>query len=619
VKGRLLLGDLGVTIGTFALCILLPAAFGVIKLPVVTPAAAHAQAYLFGPTPASHRAAGDTPKPLPLSGIDYGLNDGGSGATTTNAPLALAPAPNPDTQTSASVGTAPRGLLSGASGKPPAHGEKPLPPSGVVSGPDSSLAGAKRQTSDARGKNTSKNRNVARAGQALPKATLSPPVTPTTTTPTPATEVPPPPVTIDSITVTSVSAFTATISWHTSLPAQAQAAYGVGALSLWGPLDSGTEHTTTLSGLYPGLTYQTRVFAADAYGRLGEQPGPAFTTAALPSAPSFTAAGGAFRVDGAPFFFTTGWRPCLDSVAGLVNGEELNLIQGSCDNLGSSGQTMLDRVNASALFLRATGDSASGGHVAGEYLPDEWDTHLPGNVSRSELLSAARPDLSRLQFLALTSHVWAGAAALPQGKGMYPTLFALADVLGSDLYPLTSMCNREALGVMFAGARDLVQQAGGKPTYQWVETAAMDCGSAPAVTPTAATVRAEAFLAIAGGVSGLGFFPADANQNPVIQAVIKDINQDAYALQPALFAPAADAQAGGAVKVGGHVLNGALYLFAVNSSFSAQTVSLSSPGLNGRTLTVIGEGRTVAAQDDSFQDHFDPLAVHIYMAAPQLG
>jgi hypothetical protein len=40
------------------------------------------------------------------------------------------------------------------------------------------------------------------------------------------------------------------------------------------------------------------------------------------------------------------------------------------------------------------------------------------------------------------------------------------------------------------------------------------------------------------------------------------------------------------------------------------------PGLGGRALTVLGEGRQVQASGDAFADAFPPLAVHVYVAAP---
>jgi hypothetical protein len=46
--------------------------------------------------------------------------------------------------------------------------------------------------------------------------------------------------------------------------------------------------------------------------------------------------------------------------------------------------------------------------------------------------------------------------------------------------------------------------AGGRPTFQWIETGSLEGVCGQPVTP--ATVRAEAWLAIAGGARGLGYF-----------------------------------------------------------------------------------------------------------------
>ena len=70
------------------------------------------------------------------------------------------------------------------------------------------------------------------------------------------------------------------------------------------------------------------------------------------------------------------------------------------------------------------------------------------------------------------------------------------------------------------------------------------------------------------------------------------------------------------MKAGAHADGGALYVVAVNSSFSPTRATLHVQGLNGRALEAFDEGRSVAAQGDSFTDDFAPLAGHIYIAAP---
>src|SRR5205085_9108336 len=108
---------------------------------------------------------------------------------------------------------------------------------------------------------------------------------------------------------------------------------------------------------------------------------------------------------------------------------------------------------------------------------------------------------------ALWSPDLAHAAPLPQGRGMYPGLVAKTDMVGFDLYPLQNWCRPEALPAVYDAQRELVALAAGKPTFQWIETGHMDCPDTPALAVTPQTLRAESWLAIAGGARGLGFFP----------------------------------------------------------------------------------------------------------------
>lgn len=60
---------------------------------------------------------------------------------------------------------------------------------------------------------------------------------------------------------------------------------------------------------------------------------------------------------------------------------------------------------------------------------------------------------------------------------------------------------------------------------------------------------------------------------------------------------------------------GAVYVIAVNAGDSATDATINIPSLHGRTLTVLAESRWVDSNGGSFTDHFDPLDVHIYIAA----
>ena len=155
--------------------------------------------------------------------------------------------------------------------------------------------------------------------------------------------------------------------------------------------------------------------------------------------------------------------------------------------------------------------------------------------------------------------------------------------------------------------------SGEKPTFQWIEADNWKCSGANNVTP--ATVRAESWLAIAGGAHGLGFWPAQ--WDPVMNGVIAGIGRDVARLGPAIYMPPiAASDNSGNIQVSVRTWGGATYVFAINSSFVGRNAQFNIPSLNGRPLSVMGEGRRLNSDGDIFSDHFAPLAVHIYIAAP---
>src|SRR5205085_11717993 len=154
-----------------------------------------------------------------------------------------------------------------------------------------------------------------------------------------------------------------------------------------------------------------------------------------------------------------------------------------------------------ALSVGALGDdtSTTGTGLIGWFYRDEAD-------AAGVVPAAMQPPPSGISFLTLTSHFYSGAAPLPQGRAMYPGLIAKASVVGFDLYPLQNWCQANRLVDVYAAQRELVALAPDKPTFQWIEVTRLRCDW-PGLAVTGATVRAESFLAIAGGAHGLGFFP----------------------------------------------------------------------------------------------------------------
>jgi hypothetical protein len=144
----------------------------------------------------------------------------------------------------------------------------------------------------------------------------------------------------------------------------------------------------------------------------------------------------------------------------------------------------------------------------------------------------------------------------------------------------------------------------------------MQCPEDPPLVPNAATVRAESWLAVAGGANGLGFFPYYFP--PDVALEIRGIADVVRDLRDVLLAPRAPASAssrGAAVKVGARAHGGHLTVIAVNSSDNEVRATIRVPGLAGRTLTVYGQPRTIAPDGDVFADAFPPLAAWIYTTA----
>ena len=101
------------------------------------------------------------------------------------------------------------------------------------------------------------------------------------------------------------------------------------------------------------------------------------------------------------------------------------------------------------------------------------------------------------------------------------------------------------------------------------------------------------------------------------EAAMRASEDEAAKLLPALVAPSIPAGSDRPlVKVGARVRGNAVYVFAVNAGYTPAEATVHVPGLAGRTLHVLDEDRDVNSGDGGFVDTFDPLAVHVYIAAP---
>jgi hypothetical protein len=445
-----------------------------------------------------------------------------------------------------------------------------------------------------------------------PTTTTPAATTPATTTTTPAAPTGPPP-SIDNVHTISLTPFSATLAWQTSEAATSRVVYGLDAPVIWtAPTESGTTHVVTVGGLTHSSTYHLDVTATTADGRSAVAQF-LLTTPDLNGPVEAATANGAILLNGQPAFPKMVFDQCPDGVSG-------NLAVGIDTFMGNacgSGAQLASWLNGTAFVIANAAEAPSDRVGAiGTHLPDEWDTHLPNTFSTADAFRLFPVNAgSGPRFLTLTNHFYSHAAPLPQGRGMYTALATSADVLGFDLYPLQNWCRFDSFGDVFDSQLDLVALARGKPTYQWIEARRMDC-QGDDLDPTPATVRAEAWLSIAGGAHAIGYFPN--NWSPAVGAEIARTNHDISTLAPALVEPgiAASVSLGSTVKVGARDHNGAVYLIAVNASREPATATITVPGLGDRSLVTIDGQDKAQANGGSFTTTFAPLEARIYVAAP---
>jgi hypothetical protein len=440
---------------------------------------------------------------------------------------------------------------------------------------------------------------------AIQEDTRAPAVTP---------PVPQEPLEISAAHVVALSATSARVSWRTNVPTPTQAAFGLDAPTIWTQATSENliEHEAVLTGLEFSTTYTVYVHAVDEWNR-AETKTLTLTTGPMGTRTNARTTGDRVLLDERPFFPVAVWGQCADGFGSNIN-DGINLFMGA----GCGDEPMLaDRLQGRAYAVVDSENSEIDGRgVIGWYFPDEWDAFLDSNVKRADLekyIPTERP--GRISFMTLTNHFYSRAEPLPQGRGMYPALVATADVVGFDLYPLQNWCRYDSFHDVFDSQLDLVALARGKPTFQWIEARQMDCVGAQ-LDPTPETLRAEAWLSIAGGAHAIGYFPN--NWSAAVGAEIARTNHEIQTLIPALVEPAiaASSSLGSFVKVGARDHNGAVYVIAVNASRTPTTSTITVPALGDRMLRSLDGQHNVLAAGGAFTDSFGPLEARIYIAPP---
>jgi hypothetical protein len=435
-----------------------------------------------------------------------------------------------------------------------------------------------------------------------------PPAHPVAATTTAPTTAPTPPTFAIERASARPSSYAATIVWETPEPSTARLQWGpaktVPVLWTTDPKLT-TRHSVTLPGLASSAEYGVTIVASSLDGE-SAQTTLSFTTAGSPAAKDGAIRDGTLLVHGEPLFPLIAWQQCRDQLDSRV-ATGIDLFAGTqCTSLPD----LITGLNGRALVAGTDEDlAADPASLVGWFYPDEADARGYSGAT----LPATPPGI---RFLTITAHFFSGAAPLPTGRAVYPSLVDAADVVGFDFYPLQELCRPDLLPFVFDAQQELEALAPGKPTFQWIEARTMRCGDTGPSAVTPATIRAESWLAVAAGARGLAYFPPDwqSGADVVIGGVIRRIRQ----LEPALLQPAlpVDVLGSATVRASARAYDAALYVIAVNAGYTASDVRLTLPQLGDRPLLVLGGEDRLAAQDGVIIDRLPPLGVRIYVAPP---
>jgi len=351
----------------------------------------------------------------------------------------------------------------------------------------------------------------------------------------------------------------------------------------------------------------------------------ALATIAAAVAPVFGVSSGHVTVDGAPAFPVLAYYQCDAAGAAAAAGVDVFVEQPytACSPLRPNDFASFPPPPGVAVL---TDDPAAPSPSGGWYLPDEPDA-LGVTASQLPQLPPAA-ETGRLRVVNVSQHFYSGQALIRPGYDVseYARFAGAGDLIGFDLYPVVKFCGRIPLLDVFRAQHELATRyAPGKPTFQWIETGPMT-GECPTLAVTPAVVNAEAWLAVAGGAVGIGWFtaawPAGGSWqrwalDDAMLAQLTATDARLHALAPVLTAPwsaVAFSDVAG-VAASARVDGGVRYVIAVNSTAATVTVPLRAPGLGRRMLTVLDENRVVRSTAAGvFHDRFEPYAVHLYRA-----
>lgn len=255
----------------------------------------------------------------------------------------------------------------------------------------------------------------------------------------------------------------------------------------------------------------------------------------------------------------------------------------------------------------------------------------PETLTKYQAIKAG--DAARPVFMTLTGdfHPLLSKWSDTQRAELYGQYVRAADVIGYDIYPIYGWNKPEWIYLVHDATKLLAEQSGPRPLYAWIETSKGSQWTGPLerqkdVTP--AHIRAEVWMAICGGATGIGYFthvwkPA-YDQFGVPEEnrkALRRINDQLARLAPAILGETprrpVRIRAEGDVKLAALARRhaGDLYIFAVNYDERSREAKarIEIEGLAaGAVIVVVDEDRKLSAEAGLLRDGFTPLDVHVY-------
>jgi hypothetical protein len=245
-------------------------------------------------------------------------------------------------------------------------------------------------------------------------------------------------------------------------------------------------------------------------------------------------------------------------------------------------------------------------------------------VTRARYADMVLADASRPVMLLLGRGVatpdWVGRGECTGRTDDYFEYAEGADILVNYTYPVA---NQEPIELVATGIEALNTYAHWtKPVIADIEASSID--GLPRPSPE--QLRAEVWMSLIHGAAGIQYFchrmtplnETDCLDDPGTATELQRINRELLALAPALntqsyaLRPSSSNEAV-PVRAVLKQLGQERYVFAAGMADAATTATFALNGLGASVdIEVIGENRSIVPSDGSFQDAFEPYAVHLY-------